>query len=353
MSVQPGQRGKHFTAFLLGLGLLLALTLVLVTQNATPTSGTDHPEEEDVPEMRLVIVEPADACVEDECFIGLGLPFTLGVEIVAAPDFDDIPSSYSVDCSAPDTPFCPPPGYVQAQTYVWFGPNITWDPASTSVADDIAWPDCFSALAVRFQAVSPNADDPPPVSEVLAHGCATGLFPPLPISTHVGLFSTMVLTCSPNDTRNLIQLLPDRSSIADSSGSLFTKPPIGALVIVPKLNNLRLFCGFPPTPTLTPTITPGGPTLTPTSTPTPTTTPTPTITPTTTPTASPTLSVLPCGDVNGDRQVNAEDALWLLWFSTDMIPSLPNPGDVNGDGVVDPLDALFVLWIELNLFRCL
>ena len=336
MSVQPGQRAKQLIASLFGLGLLLALTLVLASQTATPTSGIGEG-----PEMRLVILEPTDACAAGPCQVGTGESFKLGVEIVAAPGFADVPDGAAV-------------GYVSAQSFIWFGPNITWDPNTTTAVEDIAWPECAPAIALRFQNVSPGAIDPPPDSEVLAHGCASSLLPPLPPSTHVGLFASMILTCSPSDSSSLIQLLPSGplTTIPGTSGALFTTP--GNLQIVPKVSNLTLICGEPPTPTPRPTNTPGGPTETPTPTPTetPTATPTPTETPVpVTPTAT-FISALPCGDVNGDRLVNAEDALWVLWFSSNMIRSLPNPGDVNGDGVVDPLDALFVLWIELNLFIC-
>lgn len=328
MSVQPGQRAKQLIASLFGLGLLLALTLILASQTATPTSGT-----EGGPEMRLVILEPADACAQGPCQVGAGESFKLGVEVVTAPEE------------------APAPGYITAQSYVWFGPNISWDSSLTPPADDFVWPECNINVALRFQIRAPGVTEPP-ISEVLAHGCATGLLPPLPVSTHVGLLFTMVLTCSPSGSSNLIQLLPSGDPIAGTSGALFTTA--GATQVIPKVSNLTLFCGTPPTPTPGPSNTPGGPTETPTPTPElATPTPSPTVTPLpVTPTAT-FVSALPCGDVNGDRLVNAEDALWLLWFSSNMIRSLPNPGDVNGDGVVDPLDALFVLWIELNLFRCL
>ena len=328
MSVQPGQRAKQLIASLFGLGLLLALTLVLASQTATPTSGIGEG-----PEMRLVILEPTDACAAGPCQVGTGESFKLGVEVVTAPAEG------------------PSPGFVLAQSFVWFGPTLSWDP-STPPADDFVWPECNINVALRFQAVPPGANNPPPTSEVLAHGCATGLQPPLPVSTHIGLIFTMILTCSPNNSNNLIHLLPSGDPIAGTNGALFTTP--GSTQVIPKVSNLALFCGTPPTPTQGPTNTPGGPTETPTPTPadTPTATPTPTETPVpVTPTAT-FVSALPCGDVNGDRLVNAEDALWVLWFSSNMIRSLPNPGDVNGDGVVDPLDALFVLWIELNLFIC-
>ena len=344
MSVQPGQRAKHLTAFLFGLGLLLALTLVLASQTATPTSGT-----EGGPEMRLLILEPADACADGLCQLETGQSFKLGVEIVRGPSPLILPGGSSK-----------PGGYILAQTSIFYGGNVTYD-ISPAAADEIVWPDCNTGTALKSQVdrrlpILPNQNN---TTELISHGCLTGLVPPQPVSEFTGVYLEIVMTCSAEDTNNPIELLPytelsdaTPDTIAGTSGTEFRRPNNGD--VIPKLVGLTLICGEAPTPTPGPTRTPGGPSPTPTPTLGPAT---PTPTPTATPDAStptPTfVSALPCGDINGDRRVNAEDALWLLWFSSNMIPSLPNPGDVNGDGVVDPLDALFVLWIELNLFRCL
>ncbi|MCI0855868.1 MAG: FG-GAP repeat protein [Chloroflexi bacterium] len=184
------------------------------TATPTPTPGG-------APEMELVLVSPPGVCVAGKCQLAAGAPFKLGVQIVAAPA----------------------QGYVQAQSYVWFGPDLTWDPGSTSVADDLVWPDCVPGLALRFQAVSPQAVNPPPASEVLAHGCATGLFPPLPVATHLGLFATMILSCSPGASSNLVQLLPSGplNTISGTSGSVFTIPP-NSVQVVPLVSNLTINC---------------------------------------------------------------------------------------------------------------
>ncbi len=335
MSVQPGRRAKHLTAFLLGLGLLLALTLVLADQTATPTSGFGEG-----PEMRLLVTDPPDVCVEGVCQLATNESFKLGVEIVRAPAAD----------SNGD------PGYIIFQSSILYGSAITYDFSPTAISE-ILWPNCEPATALKSQTdqrlpgLGNNTDT------LVSHGCLSGIIAPPP-SSFVGIGVEIVLVCSPRDSSNPIEMLPYARFSSDASptgtvGSLFRGPDNED--VVPKTTGLTMICGEPPTPTPGPTRTPGGPTdtVTPTpdlSTPTPSPTATP---PPVTPTATFVSAILPCGDVNGDRRVNAEDALWVLWFSTTMIPSLPHPGDVNGDGVVDPLDALFILWIELNLFRCL
>jgi len=271
--------------------------------------------------------------VDDNCPVGTGETFKLGVEIIRGPD----------------------DGYILAQTSVFYGNAITYD-FSPATADEIVWPDCEAATALKSQIdqrIPRPAPGGPPINteELVSHGCLTGLLPPQPPSDFVGLFLEIALTCSSQDSDNMIELLPyvppplPDGTIAGTSGTQFTTP--GALQIIPKVNELSIFCGTPPTPTPTLTRTPGGPTDTPTATPTPTVTPSPTVTPTAT-----FVSLIACGDVNGDRRVNAEDALWVLWLSTNMIQFLPFPGDVDGDGVTGPLDALFILWIELGMYRC-
>lgn len=348
MSIQPGKRAKFFTAFLIGLGLLMAFTLVLAGTTATPSLGLGGEPDNPVPELRLVVTDPPDACVGTQCQISTGQTFTLAVEIVRSPG----PDGNGI------------PGYILAQTSIFYGGNVTYD-FSPPAADEVVWLDCNASTALKSQndrRIPREIGDPiNNTTEMVSHGCLTGLLPPFPISEFTGVYLEIVMTCSQEDTNNPIDLLPYSTGsgpdvIAGTSGTEFRQANNDE--VFPKLVGLNLFCGTPPTPTITPTITPGGPTFTPSPTP----TITPTITPTPTPALAPTatiVSTFPCGDINGDRLVNAEDALWLLWFSSGMIPSLPNlggvflQGDVNGDGFVDPLDALFVLWIELNLFRCL
>jgi len=327
MSIQPGARARSVTAFVAGFGLLVAVTLIVAGQIPRGASGAGGG-----PEMRLSIIEPAGVCEGDQCALPTGAPFRLGVEILTGPEA----------------------GYVLAQTFVYFGPHVIYSPTDAPI-DEILWADCLPATAVRGQAINPDAPEPrPDPSEVVLHGCLTGLFPPLPVSTYVGPYLDIQMQCSPTDTASTIQLLPALDPIAGTSGARFTDPDNN--LILPKLNNLTLFCGNPPTPTegpsATPNLTPATetPTLAATATPTPTETPDVTATPT--PTVTPPVTTFPCGDVNGDRLVNSADALWVLWYSADMIPFLPQNGDVNGDLLVNALDAQMIFWIELKLARC-
>ena len=340
MSICPSKPITHLLGFAAVLAAIEGAVLLLARDTQT-TSGVDGG-----PEMRLVVVEPEGACDADGvCQFPEEAEFTLGVEIVAAP----------------------PQGYIFASSYIFFGPNLTYNPAE-SPADEVVWPDCDPIVALRgqIQIISTATDDTPAEviiqsDEVVHHGCITGIFE-TPLSTHAGMLVEISLTCSAGPTRSDTELIlathgdpfnfPDEFTMAGTNGSLF-RDELDA--VFPKLSGLTIFCGDPPTPTPTATITPGGPTLTPQPTPSPSATPAETATPT--PTASPTptvtvISVLLCGDVNGDLVVNSLDALWVLWFASNQITHLPLPADIDGDGITGPVDALFILWIELNLYLC-
>lgn len=325
MTLQPSPRTKHLLAFVAVLAVIASMTFVL-TRDGAPIFG-----DAGGPEMALVIVDQPDACQNQVCAFDRGSSFTLGVEVTTAPSN----------------------GYISLNTYVLHGPDLTYEPRPAST-DEILWPDCETSIALRG---TPNVLLPPPGvwDQAVSHGCATGVVA-TPPSDFVGMVVEFDLICSQEPSRtDVIQLPFDEfpfESPAGTNGAVFIEP--SAANIIPKLTGLTIFCGEPPTPTPTPSVTPGGPSLTPT----PTTTPTPTSTPTVTetpiqPTATATLpSALPCGDVNGDRLVNSQDALWVLWYVTNTIPFLQFPSDVDGDGFTGPMDALFILWIELNLYIC-
>lgn len=362
MTLQPSPRTKHLIAFTAVLAVIVSLTFLL-TEDTPPTFGDGNEAEFGIVagEMRLTITEPADACDDTTCQIDTGNSFTLSVEIQEVP-------SIELFLAPPISRFELYTGYVLAQSYIAFGPNFTYSPTGAA-AEEILWPDCEPATAVRSQIdntfdLDPVTDARPPSDEVVSHGCVTGLFT-TPTSFYTGPFIEITLRCD-RDSRNVIELVPATTTAligqrpplindlrALTNGALFNLPDPFRTQVFPKLHNLIVFCGQPPTPTTTPTITPGGPTFTPS--PTAAATSTPTITPTPSPTVTPTatvISVFPCGDVNGDRLVNSQDALWVLWFASNVIAFLPFPGDVDGDGITGPLDALFILWIELNLFIC-
>lgn len=333
MSIRPNKRITHLLSFAAVLAAIAGAVLLLARDTQT-TSGIDGG-----PEMRLVIVEPEGACdANGVCQFGFLTEFTLGVEIVEAPE----------------------QGYVEAASFIFYGSDITYDPTVRPGSEEIVWPDCDTAVALRAQvdntrqAISGQDN----TDEAVNHGCLTGFFPPLPHSTYVGMLVEISLTCSAEPTRNEIELLPAGGPVASTSGAQFKylNSRGDQITVTPKLSDLTVFCGDPPTPTPTATITPGGATLTPLPTATPSVTPTPTLTPTPipllhTPTAT-AISELPCGDVNGDFMVDSQDALWVLWFASNQITHLPFPVDIDGDGITGPVDALYILWIQLNLYLC-
>ena len=194
------------------------------TPTATPVPGAE-------PEMRLLVLEPANACSGTKCQIGTGETFKLGVEIVRAPD----------------------DGYILAQTFVFYGSDITYD-SSPSAADEIVWPDCNPATAIKSQ-IDRRLPAPPPgvfinSTELVSHGCLTGVLPPPPPSAFAGLYVEIDLVCSPQESSNLIELLPyidgnplPPGTIAGTSGALFTLPNNDPLV--PLLSNLTVNCVQP------------------------------------------------------------------------------------------------------------
>ena len=274
-------------------------------------------------EMRLT----AGGCAAD-CTFANDEKFTLVVEIVEGP----------------------PGAYVGAQSFVDFGPDLVYDPEAAAAADEIVWPECSAPVALRSQTTT----------EDVAHGCLSGLVPPLPTSTFVGNFLELSLTCSSASSTTEIRLLASDvpAPTAFVLEDLVTQ-------VLPKVSNLSVTCGAgapvdtptPEAPTDTPT--PEGPTATPgpTDTPAPATdTPVP-------PTATPVPDQI-CGDVDRDGEVDGLDALWVLWFDAGLIDALlplkDNDqdgltdliGDIDGDRIVNSIDAALILQIEAGLYAC-
>ena len=193
------------------------------------------------PEMRLVVIEPANACVGNQCQVGTGETFKLGVEIVAGPS--EV-SAGAVTVAA---------GYILAQTSIFYGSDIIYD-FSAPIAGEIVWPDCEPAVALKSQIdrrlpIVPSEDN---TIELVSHGCITGLLNPQP-SEFIGLYLELDMGCSPEDSSSLIELLPyDRSPgdgvIAGTSGTLLRRP--GQVLVddvftddvPPTVNTLTLDC---------------------------------------------------------------------------------------------------------------
>lgn len=328
------QQGRSRVAALTSVLALIAVFAVLLASQLRDTSASGGG-----PAMRLIAEGDGVLCAAQECSVPLGQKFHLIVEIVNAPA----------------------DGYILAQSFIDYGPNVVYN-RTAAPADEVVWPDCADITALREE--SPVDYGP---NKVL-HGCVTGLFFPQP-SAFTGPFIDLSLTCSQDASRTEVRLLPYLDPLAASSGALFKLPDTSE--VIPKITNVVVNCGTPPTPTLTdtptatPSITPGGPTVTPRATATPTSTPQPTSTPTVTDTATPTVTPTrpggtptprpgaTCGDVTGDGLTNALDALRVLWFDIGKLPFIDRRvADVNRDGLIDPLDALYILWIDTNLYIC-
>jgi hypothetical protein len=59
------------------------------------------------------------------------------------------------------------------------------------------------------------------------------------------------------------------------------------------------------------------------------------------------------GDVNGDGEIDSQDAIWVLWFEARLVDHVPAPdaADVNEDGNINVFDALFILQFHARLIH--
>ena len=230
MSIRPSKPITHLLSFAAVLAVIAGAVLLL-TRDTQTTSGVDGG-----PEMRLVVVEPEGACDADGvCQFPEEAEFTLGVEIVAGP----------------------PGGYIFAASYIFFGPDLTYNPAA-SPAEEIVWPDCDPIVALRGQVkwIRFATEDTPaefinPSDEVVHHGCLTGIFEPLPLSTYAGMLVEISLTCSTGPTSGEIELILATAGLDDdnpaqvftmagTSGSRFTDDQDD--IVLPKLSGLTVNC---------------------------------------------------------------------------------------------------------------
>ncbi len=170
------------------------------------------------------------------CDVPVGEKFTLAVEILVAP----------------------PQGYFIAQSFIHYGDDLIYNPAAQA-ADEIAWPDCDPASAVRAQFDNTNLGLDP-TGYTVNHGCLTETEKPLPVSTYVGDFVQISMTCSgAESSTDVVQLPYDASTLPPSpsppllatvqvtSGSVFAfYSGFVRIDVVPNLSDLTINCVAPP-----------------------------------------------------------------------------------------------------------
>lgn len=187
------------------LATLVALAVWLRTDAGSTQAASGGPE------MALTVKSSSGvfACEPGKCEVGLGETFTLAVEVVQAPAN----------------------GYVLAQTFIQYGPDLTYDKAA-SAADEVVWPDCDASALARGQ---------PDAGENVRHGCLTGFFPPVPKSNFTGNIVEIDLNCTVTLSQHLVELLPHGDPVAGMDGALFVEPD-GVTQHVPKVNDLTVNC---------------------------------------------------------------------------------------------------------------
>ncbi len=178
---------------------------------------------DDASQMSLSV----SGCSGGECNLDTGETFTLSVNV------DDAPDS----------------GYVLVQSFIDFGPNLTYNMTDTP-AEEMLWPDGSPDVIVRDSAQSPSNPDAPIAPNSVLHGSLTGVIPPLPLSTYEGTVFQIELQCSDSFSTNDVMLLASGDALAGTSGALFNAE--GAEQIIPKVGSISVTCGVEPTPTSEP-----------------------------------------------------------------------------------------------------
>ena len=176
------------------------------TPTATPTV-TPTPAPGKKPEMALTVkgADCDDPFRPTKCNVPTGSPFILSVDVLNAPA----------------------DGYIVLQTFIDYGPLLTYKPAQ-SANDEIVWPD--AVISVRAE-LGPG---------LVNHGALAGLIPPLPPSFFEGNVVELVMNCTPFPSSNDLELLPEGDPVAETNGTSFRDPD--NVVIIPKLGPLTINC---------------------------------------------------------------------------------------------------------------
>jgi hypothetical protein len=207
------------------------------------------------PTMQLTLVS-GGTCDGQDCFVGTGSTFMLGVEAVRVPaagyilmqtyiDFSSYDPTASEDGAGPgscsdgqdNTAFGDPPDEADRQDSDCTVPNsLTYLP-NDDLAAEVVWADAAEDVTVR-QALGPG---------LILHGALTGLIPPLPVSDDTGLMVQVQMRCPAIPVVVPISLLPyGAPAVGATSGSLFVEaPPEGAQQgeqVVPFTSRISLHC---------------------------------------------------------------------------------------------------------------
>ena len=86
-------------------------------------------------------------------------------------------------------------------------------------------------------------------SEVVHHGCLSGLIPPHPVSSYTGVFAQISLTCSNVNTTTEVILRSYADILTVTSGSAFAfldPATFNPTSTIPKVRNLTINCSQPP-----------------------------------------------------------------------------------------------------------
>lgn len=155
------------------------------------------------PEMALTVKggNCDDPARPTKCNVPTGEQFVLSVDLLSAPEA----------------------GYVLMQTFVDFGPALSYK-QTPLVIDEIVWPDCSEPVALRSEQ-GPGQ---------LFHGCLTGLLPPLPVSVFEGNVLEVAFSCTPVASASDVELLPQGHPEAGLDGTLLVEPD-GTTQVVPNL----------------------------------------------------------------------------------------------------------------------
>ena len=182
----------------------------VVTPAATPTATptvTPTPPSGKKPEMALTVkgADCDDPFRPTKCNVPTGSPFILSVDVLNAPA----------------------DGYILLQTFIDYGPLLTYKPAP-SANDEIVWPD--AVISVRAE-LGPG---------LVNHGALAGLIPPIPPSFFEGNVVELLMNCTPFPSSNDLELIPAGDPVAETNGTSFQDPD-GA-VIIPNLGPFTINC---------------------------------------------------------------------------------------------------------------